>query len=50
MDWLKAFELGPLTQTDLYYMLWFWGAVAGYCIGRGHAAFIILRKLQTRKA
>lgn len=46
MDWLKLFELGNLTQTDLYFLLWFWGAVGGYCIGRGHAALIMFKKLK----
>lgn len=43
MDWLTAFELGPLTQNDVFFLVWFFGAVGGYCFGRAHAAWINIR-------
>lgn len=35
MDWLL---LGELSESELYFLIWFFGAVGGYCVGRIHAA------------
>lgn len=48
MEFLKLLEIGPLTHEDMHFMLWFYGAIGGYIIGRLHAAFILLRKYPAR--
>ena len=49
MDWQEYFRLGaPLTTGQAFFLVWFWGAVAGYCFGRAHAAWITMRKLFDR--
>jgi hypothetical protein len=39
MDWLEYFKLEPLSQTGIFFVVWFVGAVGGYCFGRAHAAW-----------
>jgi hypothetical protein len=40
MEWLEYFKLGrPLTTGELVLMMWFWGTIFGYCLGRAHAAW-----------
>lgn len=41
MDWLL---LGKLTTFDAFVLVWFFGAIGGYCFGRAHAAWITLNK------
>lgn len=44
MEFLEYFRLGsPLTTGEAFFLLWFLGAVFGYCAGRAHAAFITMR-------
>lgn len=44
MEFLEYFKLGtPFTQGEAFFLMWFWGAIAGYCFGRAHAAFITMR-------
>ena len=46
MEWQEYFRLGaPLTTGQAFFLMWFWGAVAGYCFGRAHAAWITMRKM-----
>lgn len=45
MEFLDYFKLGPLTQNDLYFLIWLFGAVGGYCFGRAHAAWISINNL-----
>lgn len=43
MEWLEYFRLGaPLTTGEAFFLMWFLGAVVGYCAGRAHAAWITL--------
>ena len=42
MEWLK---LGPLSQNDVFFLIWFFGVVGGYCFGRAHAAWLALDRL-----
>jgi hypothetical protein len=39
MEWLKVFELGQLTTGQAFFLMWFFGAIGGYCAGRLHAAW-----------
>lgn len=49
MDFLEYLKLGtPLTTGQAFFLMWFFGAVGGYCFGRAHAAFITLGKLSDR--
>lgn len=48
MEFLKLFEMGTLTHDDMHFMLWVYGAIGGYIVGRLHAAFILLRKHSAR--
>ena len=43
MEWLQLFELPKPTAGSVFFLVWFLGAVAGYCFGRAHAAWITLR-------
>jgi hypothetical protein len=40
MEWLY---LSPNSAWSFALTVWFFGAVAGYCIGRAHAAWITIR-------
>lgn len=42
MEWL---QLGPDNAWSFAFIIWFFGAVAGYCFGRLHAVWIELGKL-----
>jgi len=43
MEWQEYFRLGsPLTTGEAFALMWFLGAVFGYCAGRAHAAWITL--------
>ena len=49
MEFLEYLKLGtPLTTGQAFFLMWFFGAVGGYCFGRAHAAFITLGKLSDR--
>lgn len=39
MEWL---QLSPNGAWSFALLVWFFGAVAGYCFGRAHAAWITL--------
>ena len=40
MEWLEYFKLGrPFTTGEAFFLMWFIGAVGGYCFGRAHAAW-----------
>jgi hypothetical protein len=40
MEWLEYFKLGrPLTTGEAFFLMWFFGAIVGYCFGRAHAAW-----------
>ena len=39
MEWL---QLSPNDTWSFAFMVWFFGAVAGYCLGRAHAAYITM--------
>lgn len=41
MEWLQLSPNGPWSYV---FLIWFFGAVAGYCFGRAHAAWINLNK------
>ena len=46
MEWLEYFRLGsPLTTGQAFFLMWFLGAIFGYCLGRAHAVWIQLGKL-----
>lgn len=36
MEWL---QLGPVSTGGTVFLIWFFGAVFGYCVGRAHAAW-----------
>jgi len=40
MEWL---QLSPNGAWSFALTIWFFGAVAGYCFGRAHAAWITMR-------
>lgn len=44
MEWLQYFKVGELSLANYAFIIWFIGLVGGYCVGRAHAAWIILRK------
>ena len=49
MDFLEYLKLGtPLTTGQAFFLMWFFGAVGGYCFGRAHAAWISLGSLSDR--
>ena len=41
MEWL---QVSPNSPWSFAFMVWFFGLVAGYCIGRLHEAWINLNK------
>ena len=46
MEWLEYLKLGrPLTINEACLLMWFWGAIFGYCLGRAHAVWIQLGRL-----
>ena len=46
MDWLEYLKLGsPLTTGEAFFLMWFFGAVGGYCAGRAHAAWINIKNV-----
>jgi hypothetical protein len=46
MEWLEYFKLGgPPTIGEAFFLMWFCGAVGGYCFGRAHAAWIRIDSL-----
>jgi hypothetical protein len=42
MEWL---QLGSVSTGGTVFLIWFFGAVAGYCIGRAHGAWLHIDKL-----
>ena len=48
MEFLEYLKLGPLTTGQAFFLMWFFGAVGGYCFGRAHAAYISLGSLSDR--
>ncbi len=45
MEWQEYFRLGaPLTTGQAFFLMWFLGAVAGYCFGRAHEGLIRIRR------
>jgi hypothetical protein len=42
MEWL---HLGPISTGGTVFLIWFFGAIGGYCIGRAHAAWLHIDKL-----
>jgi hypothetical protein len=42
MEWL---QLSPNGAWSFAFIVWFFGAVAGYCFGRAHAAWLHIDKL-----
>jgi hypothetical protein len=42
MEWL---QLSPNGAWSFALIVWFFGAVAGYCFGRAHAAWLHIDKL-----
>lgn len=51
MEWLEIFRLPrPLTTGEAFFMMWFIGFVGGYCTGRAHAAWIMLRDFIKRNS
>ena len=45
MEFLKYLELGPMTTGTAFFLMWFFGAVGGYCFGRAHAAWISINRM-----
>lgn len=46
MEWLEYLKLGrPLTTGEAFFLMWFWGAIFGYCAGRAHAAWITIHNV-----
>ena len=46
MEWLEYFKLGGLmSQGTAFFLIWFLGAVGGYCVGRLHAAWLRIDSL-----
>lgn len=39
MEWFNL----ELTRDDLVYLVWFFSVVGGYCFGRAHAQWILIR-------
>lgn len=48
MEFLDYLKLGPLSQTDIFFIVWLFGTVGGYCFGRAHAAYISIGRLSDR--
>lgn len=44
MDFLEYFKLGPMTTGGAFFLMWFLGAVCGYCFGRAHEGLIRIRR------
>jgi hypothetical protein len=42
MEWL---HLGPVSTGGTVFLIWFFGAVGGYCFGRAHGAWLHIDKL-----
>jgi hypothetical protein len=40
MEWLKLGS--PLSASEAFFLMWFFGLVCGYCFGRAHAAWLVL--------
>ena len=47
MEWL---QLSPNDAWSFAFMVWFFGAVAGYSFGRAHAAWINIRDFMKANA
>ena len=45
MEWL---QLGPLDPWSYAFIVWFFGLVAGYCVGRLHSTWITFKHLSKR--
>ena len=48
MEWLEFFKIGQLSTGEYAFLMWFFGAVGGYCFGRLHAVWIQMGKLSNQ--